>query len=148
MTTLLVMSSCNVMPGSTKLENKFFDRDHYNNGIYLQYMSYTLNESAANDGSITDVIDIYLYGAEFNGTPATSVSGGDYSFSGVPSGLTLDVYMVDNNHIQIILNGAATSHIDGTDDTSFSIDFADALFSVPYGEIDNNGTAWISVDFI
>ena len=81
--------------------------------IGLNVSTNTLLEALANDGSITQVCSFKL--TTNNGTFVKNsgelLSGTDYNITGVPSGLTAKLNVINNAEVQLAFTGNATNHL-------------------------------------
>jgi hypothetical protein len=74
---------------------------------YIEYTSLNLVEDVANDGSFNGTISAEAVGVEFNDS---LVEGEDYEFTGVPSGVTPVLTLVDENNASIGISGQVANH--------------------------------------
>lgn len=118
----------------------------------LTYSLTTLNESSNNDGSIDQVIIVNLLDPTAH-TWATTT--GDIHtnlvVSGLPAGLSVspaDITRVSNTQITIGISGLASSHTDGDDTNSISINFNLNAFTGGNGNnVANRHINGIAIDF-
>lgn len=107
--------------------------DHVSSALYhpaddVSTTSRVFAESAANDGSIDDVISVRVDGAEFAGEIGADLTG-EIEAAGVPKGLDLVATKSGADTLELSLEGAAEQHLvdDSTDDLAVTI--AAAAFS-------------------
>ena len=86
-------------------------------------------EAAANDGSITDVINLSLTNETWSHSGEDLISGTDYGVTNLPSGLTVSINAYSSTAATISISGNADSHTNADDVSDLTIAFFDAAFT-------------------
>lgn len=106
----------------------------FNDPASLIYASSGVNEAAANNGSITETIEIDIAGDTFTGTNGENYAGSKATISNVPTGLTAVLTKTSDTKVTLSFTGNASTHVDASDIANLGIDFAATAFT-------NNSTA-------
>ena len=95
----------------------------------LDYAGDFISENAASNNGSMDVLTAKLFNAEFTVGANTKLTNGvHYSISGVPSGLTEEIKVLENGYLSVGFTGVAASH-NKSDGAALSIQLKDALFN-------------------
>ncbi|MCT4642698.1 MAG: DUF2341 domain-containing protein [Bacteriovoracaceae bacterium] len=120
----------NSNPGSVTGSSKSDFSIDFLDAYSIAYSGTSVSESAANDGSISDTLDIDLTGTTYTGTNGDDfVAGGKVTVSNVPSGLTAVVTRTSNTQVQLSFTGNATSNLNSHDISNLTVIFADSAFT-------------------
>ena len=95
----------------------------------LDWDATIFTEAAANDGSITDVINLSLTGETWSHSGEDLISGTDYGVTNLPAGLTISINAPNSTTAIISISGNATNHADADDVSDLTIVFSDAAFT-------------------
>ena len=115
-------------------------------GTHLAYSAFVLNESAANDGSVSGVISVVLYGDTFTGTDGTAITA--VTFTGTPAGLSPRVQKINSTTAVINFSGNATNHAE-QDTAHITLSFRDAAFTTgPASAINGAANRQITINFV
>lgn len=115
-------------------------------GANVHYSTFTLNESAANDGAVAGVISAVLTGDTFAGADGDAITA--VSFSGVPAGLTPHAQKINSTTAVINFSGNATNHAE-QDTTEVTFSFGDAAFTTgPASAISGATGRTITINFV
>ncbi|MFH2096729.1 MAG: T9SS type A sorting domain-containing protein [Bacteroidota bacterium] len=114
----------------------------------LTWDNLIFTEDAANDGSVSTVVNLTLADETFSTTGILTETT-HYNVANVPAGLTVEIDVTTPNTATITLTGNATNHADADDVANMGITFLDAAYtSIPAAYVVNNGQVAIMVDFM
>ncbi len=107
------------------------------------------NESIVNNGSIDNSISVLLEnGAEFS-TTGQLTEGTHFNTSNIPSGLSVNINVLDNTNSTITLTGSAALHESINNISDLGISFTNAAFnSLTASQIINSSRNDISVNYL
>lgn len=113
------------------------------------YSGGTFNESNANNGTISDTIDIDLTGTTFTGTNGATYTGGvEYTALNTPGGLSVNVLKISDTKLRVSLTGTAGSHVDANDINNLTIILNNAAFTSGNSSgVQNSSKSDFSVNF-
>lgn len=132
------------VPNSTKsdLAVDFLD------GV-LSYSGGTFTEAAANDGSITTVLDLTLVADTFAVPAGAMTNPTHYTIANIPGGLTAVVTGTSSTTATVALTGTAGSHANVNDVSNLTLSFTgDAFGGGSAAEVVGASKADLIVDFI
>lgn len=141
---LVVLASCNVLDGETKLEDEFFETKP--NGVYLTYSGFNFTEFSA--GSFSGFITISIYGDTFTGVDATTMNPIFYNVANLPAGLAVDMYQLNNQEMRFSLTGSATTHDPANSINNLTISFFNTFFTHSEPSEVDRSTKTFSITFI
>jgi hypothetical protein len=96
----------------------------------LNYMSTTLSESSANDGSLSNSLLINLVGTTFTGLNTSDlVADLKAEVNNVPAGLSATLIKNSDTQVELILSGNATTHLNASDIANLQVIFYDNAFT-------------------
>ena len=114
-------------------------------GPNISYSTFTLNESADNDGSVSGMISVVLSGDTFAGTDGDPITA--VTFTGTPAGLTGHVHKVNSTTAVINFSGNATNHAE-EDSANVTMSFGDGAFTTgPASAINGALDRTITINF-
>jgi hypothetical protein len=93
-------------------------------GTFIAFSAATIDEAAANDGSITAAIDLTLRGDTF-----VSDLTGKVDITNVPDGLTAVLTRTSATTATLTFTGAAAAHANAQDIDDFTLSFQDGAFT-------------------
>ncbi len=112
----------------------------------LNYSYSIFSESSANDGSISNTIEVNLTHDKF--INENFVAGTHYLVDNIPLGLTLVVSRLSSSRLKLELTGSANQHSTADIVNNVSLTLLDASFvDMPTGQVINNPKNNLSVDF-
>lgn len=114
--------------------------------VHLIYSNNTFTENIANDGSISNTIEVELQNQTF-ALSGTLTAGVAYNSLNVPAGLNLIVNANTDTTLQIDLVGNANSHIESDDVSNLQIVFLDAVYNGSTANTVVNNSYSLNVDF-
>jgi DNA-binding beta-propeller fold protein YncE len=113
----------------------------------VSYASGTFTEALADNGSISNTIDITLKNVTFVQSSGTFTEGVHYSTSNVPSGLSTVITVLSSTSARISFTGTATSN--DSDINNLGISFLDAAFNtISASNIEQSSKSDLIIDFI
>ena len=122
----------------------FSSSDYVDTSIYsddnISFSTKTFNESEANDGTISDVINVNVKNTTFNSIDETMITA-----QNIPSGLTLKTELVDEHNLTLSLEGKADKHDILASIDNLQVTFSDQLFAEAIDS--NNKTVNLRVNF-
>jgi PKD repeat protein len=102
-------------------------------------------EGIANDGSISEKVALNLLdGASFSQSSG-NLSSSQFSVSGLPAGLSVQVTVLSSTTAELAINGTASSHAKANSINNISITFNASAFAT---NVSNPTTNGIGIDFI
>ena len=107
------------------------------------------NEDVADDGSIASVINLILTSETFAVLPGLMTESTHYTVANVPTGLIVEINVIDTINATVELSGNAVSHDNIDDINNMKITFLDTSFTTNLAiDVDNYSQPNLSVDFI
>ncbi len=110
----------------------------------LTWSTTTFNEDAADNGSISTIVNLTLSDDEF-ATVGNLVSGSDFMVNNVPAGLAVEITSTSTTAATIALTGTADNHTNADDISNLEITFTDTAFVSGFSE---NVTDYSKVDLV
>jgi len=113
----------------------------------LTWSATSFTEAAANDGSISTVVNLTLTDETF-ATVGTLVDGADFLNANVPAGLTVSIVTTSTTAATVTLTGNATAHQNINDVANMDITFLNPAFTGGVAsDVLNYSQSAITVDF-
>ena len=111
----------------------------------LSYASTTLNESATNDGSISNSLVLTLTGDTFVADLTGLVAA-----TNIPTALVESFTRDSNTQVSFTLTGNASAHVDANDISNLTVTFADGAFTnnATASNVTNYQNTGLIIDFI
>jgi DNA-binding beta-propeller fold protein YncE len=105
----------------------------------LDFSGASFQESVSNEGTVSNSIDLTLWGDAFAASGGQMTKGSDYTITGVPAGLTETITRTSSRKATIALSGAASAHRSSNSTNQIKFTLLDgALKTTPASELLGN----------
>jgi DNA-binding beta-propeller fold protein YncE len=105
----------------------------------LDFSGASFQESVSNDGTVSNSIDLTLWGDSFVTSGDLMTKGSDYTITGLPAGLTETITRTSSRTAIIAVSGAASAHRSGNSTSQIKFTLLDgALRTSPASDLSGN----------